>query len=72
MAPTVQTETAKAGAGSPGLWPKLESSDLLEEVVPERRRDGSLKMTLLWVTCQATVSNMYTRLPGSFRGHVAG
>ncbi|MDT7585577.1 MAG: hypothetical protein QOC67_728 [Pseudonocardiales bacterium] len=60
MAPTVQTRTEKSGTGSPGPRPKLESSDLLEEVVPESRRDGSLKMTLLWVTCQATVSNMYT------------
>ncbi|MDT7659885.1 MAG: hypothetical protein QOF38_4600, partial [Pseudonocardiales bacterium] len=60
MAPTVQTRTEKSGTGSLGPRPKLESSDLLEEVVPESRRDGSLKMTLLWVTCQATVSNMYT------------
>jgi cytosine permease len=60
MAVTVQPGTEKAGHGPQGLLTKLESSDLLEEVVPESRRDGSLKMTLLWVTCQATVSNMYT------------
>jgi cytosine permease len=60
MAAPAQTGTEKAGHGSPGLLSKLESSELLEEIVPESRRDGSLKMTLLWVTCQATVSNMYT------------
>jgi cytosine permease len=60
MAATVQTGTETSGHGSHGLLPKLVSSDLLEEVVPQSRRDGSLKMTLLWVTCQATVSNMYT------------
>ena len=57
---TAQTGTEKAGHGSQDLLSKLESSELLEEIVPESRRDGSLKMTLLWVTCQATVSNMYT------------
>jgi purine-cytosine permease-like protein len=60
MGATAQATTEKAGHGSQELLSKLESSDLLEEVVPESRRDGSLKMTLLWVTCQATVSNMYT------------
>ncbi|WP_127360656.1 cytosine permease [Actinacidiphila soli] len=58
---TVTTGTEETGHGSPpDLLSKLETSDLLEEVVPESRRDGSLKMTLLWVTCQATVANMYT------------
>jgi purine-cytosine permease-like protein len=58
---TVTTETEETGPGSPpDLLSKLETSDLLEEVVPESRRDGTLKMTLLWVTCQATVANMYT------------
>lgn len=42
------------------LLSKLESSDLLERIVPASGRDGTLKMTLLWVTFQATVSNMYT------------
>jgi cytosine permease len=60
MAAPAQMRAEKAGHGSPGLLSKLESSELLEEIVPESRRDGSLKMTLLWVTCQATVSNMYT------------
>jgi purine-cytosine permease-like protein len=57
---TAQTGTEKAGHGSRDLLSKLESSDLLEQVVPASRRDGPLKMTLLWVTFQATVSNMYT------------
>jgi cytosine permease len=60
MAAPAQMRAEKAGHGSPSLLSKLESSELLEEIVPESRRDGSLKMTLLWVTCQATVSNMYT------------
>jgi purine-cytosine permease-like protein len=42
------------------LLSRLESSDLLETVVPADRRDGPLKMTLLWVTFQASVSGMYT------------
>src|SRR5258708_16824394 len=57
---TAQTGTEKAGHGSRDLLSKLESSDLLEQVVPASRRDGPLKMTLLWVTFQASVSNMYT------------
>jgi purine-cytosine permease-like protein len=54
---TAQPGTEEAGHGSQNL---IESSDLLERVVPASRRDGPLKMTLLWVTFQATVSNMYT------------
>jgi purine-cytosine permease-like protein len=42
------------------LLSRLESADLLESVVPAARRDGPLKMTLLWVTFQASVSGMYT------------
>jgi cytosine permease len=42
------------------LLSRLETSDLLERVVPAQRRDGPLKMTLLWVTFQASVSGMYT------------
>ena len=42
------------------LLSRLESADLLERVVPAERRDGPLKMTLLWVTFQASVSGMYT------------
>jgi purine-cytosine permease-like protein len=57
---TAQAGAEEAGRGSRDLLSKLESSDLLEEVVPASRRDGPLKMTLLWVTFQATVSNMYT------------
>lgn len=60
MGAIVQAGTEKVGRGSPDVLSKLESSDLLEEVVPKGRREGALKMTLLWVTCQATVSNMYT------------
>ncbi|HET6504263.1 MAG TPA: cytosine permease [Amycolatopsis sp.] len=60
MATTSETGTEKAGNGAAGMAPKPESSDLLEVVVPAHRREGPVKMTLLWVTCQATVSNMYT------------
>ena len=38
----------------------LETSDLLEDVVPASRRDSSLRMSLVWITFQASVSNMYT------------
>jgi purine-cytosine permease-like protein len=38
----------------------FESSDPLEQIVPDSKRDGPLKMSLLWVTFQASVSNMYT------------
>lgn len=43
-----------------GLIGLLEQPDLLEQVVPAAKRDSSLKMTLLWITFQASVSNMYT------------
>lgn len=46
--------------GDGGVIALLENSDLLEEVVPASRRDSKLKMTLLWVTFQASVSNVYT------------
>lgn len=42
------------------LITRLETSDLLEQIVPATRRDGPVKMTLLWVTFQASVSGMYT------------
>ncbi len=42
------------------LLARLETSDLLERVVPAEQRDRPLKMTLLWVTFQASVSGMYT------------
>lgn len=48
------------GAGQGGVVALLEQSDLLEKVVPSSRRDSALKMTLLWITFQASVSNMYT------------
>ena len=38
----------------------LETADPLEQVVPRDRRDGPWKMSLLWLTFQASVSNMYT------------
>jgi purine-cytosine permease-like protein len=60
MAATANPAIEQAGPGAAGLLHRLESSEMLEEVVPENQRDGSLKMTLLWLTCQATVSNMYT------------
>jgi purine-cytosine permease-like protein len=46
--------------GDGGVINMLEQSDLLETVVPASRRDSKLKMTLLWITFQASVSNMYT------------
>src|ERR1700716_3190868 len=42
------------------LLSKLEHSDLLEQPVPASRRDGPVKMGLLWVTFQASASGMYT------------
>ena len=48
------------GTGQGGVVALLEQSDLLETAVPASRRDSALKMTLLWVTFQASVSNMYT------------
>jgi purine-cytosine permease-like protein len=46
--------------GPEHLLDLFESSDPLEQVVPDNRRDGRVKMSLLWVTFQASVSNMYT------------
>lgn len=37
----------------------LESSDPLETIVPKSNRDSPVKMSLLWVTFQASVSSMY-------------
>ncbi len=37
----------------------LESSDPLETIVPLGNRDSPFKMSLLWVTFQASVSSMY-------------
>lgn len=57
---TMQPGSGPAGDGSPTLLSKLEHSDLLEQAVPASRRDGPVKMGLLWVTFQASVSGMYT------------
>jgi len=46
--------------GAEHLLELIEESDPLERIVPENRRDGRVKMSLLWVTFQASVSNMYT------------
>ncbi|HEX3841391.1 MAG TPA: cytosine permease [Acidimicrobiales bacterium] len=46
--------------GPEGVLALLESSDPLERVVPVEERDGPVKMSLLWITFQASVSNMYT------------
>src|SRR5580704_11176998 len=48
------------GASAEHLLELFEESDPLEQIVPENRRDGRVKMSLLWVTFQASVSNMYT------------
>jgi purine-cytosine permease-like protein len=48
----------ESGAGN--VLAILESSDPLERVVPADERDGPAKMSLLWITFQASVSNMYT------------
>jgi purine-cytosine permease-like protein len=55
-----QAGPGQHGNGPANLLSKLESSDLLERVVPGDKRDGPVKMTLLWVTFQASVSGMYT------------
>ena len=52
--------TGGARTGDGGVMSLLENSDLLEKQVPAWRRDSRLKMTLLWITFQASVSNMYT------------
>jgi purine-cytosine permease-like protein len=54
------TDAGHGGPGPQGVLSALEASDLLEQVVPASRRDGPMKMTLLWITFQASVSNMYT------------
>jgi purine-cytosine permease-like protein len=46
--------------GSNDIVSLLGSADLLEHVVPRSKRDGPVKMSLLWITFQASVSNMYT------------
>jgi purine-cytosine permease-like protein len=51
---------AREEHGPEHLLELFESSDPLERIVPDSQRDGPLKMSLLWVTFQASVSNMYT------------
>lgn len=57
---TTQAGTGRGEGDAGNLLSRLESSDLLEQVVPAARRDGPVKMSLLWVTFQASVSGMYT------------
>ena len=56
---SVDTRT-KPSAARRRLVDRLETADPLEIVVPDDRRDSPLRMGLLWVTFQASVSGMYT------------
>jgi len=51
---------ASGGPAPENVLGRLESSDPLERVVPPEARDRPAKMTLLWITFEASVSNMYT------------